>query len=285
MTAIPYARRVWHLLETLHAVTYFADECREANRTAGLRGFWMGYFGARAAPLGPVHAAVVTATFANFHPQMVARSLPDAWSYASPEHVLATRSEAAAAALRRIVPDVEVAAARSVPLLSRVVEAGVVAGRPLFAANRAVPPPDDPVAALWQAATALREHRGDGHVACLLTADLGGCDSHVMFAMGEGVPPALFRDSRGWTDDDWTDATARLEARGLVAEGRLTAEGDHLRAGIEARTDVLADAPYGVLTHAQRDELLAVLGRPARTVARSGVIPFPNPMGLPPTVS
>jgi hypothetical protein len=48
------ARALWHAIEPLHAVTYFAPECVEANRTLGLRGFWMGYFGARAAPLGEV---------------------------------------------------------------------------------------------------------------------------------------------------------------------------------------------------------------------------------------
>ncbi|MBW3618925.1 MAG: hypothetical protein KY461_01660 [Actinobacteria bacterium] len=281
MTETAYARRVWQLLETLHAVTYFADEAREANRAVGLRGFWMGYFASRAAPLGHVDAAVVTATFANFHPAMVARAIPDAWTFAPPATVVAARAPAAAAALRRAAPDVEDAARRALPLLARVVGAASSAGRPLFAANRAVAAPTDPVAALWQAATSLREHRGDGHVACLVGAGLSGCGIHVLFAADVGVPPALLRDNRGWSDDDWAAATMTLQARGLLAGGRVTAAGGQLRAAVEARTDDLAGAPYALLADDERAELLTVLARPARAVAAAGVIPFPNPMGLP----
>ena len=50
--------------------------CRDALSEAGLRGFWMGYFAARSAPMGPVAAPVVTATFFNFNPMMVERALP-----------------------------------------------------------------------------------------------------------------------------------------------------------------------------------------------------------------
>ena len=69
-----------------------ADPCRHLFRTGvprrvlrdvGLRGFWMGYpFVGRAAPLGAVGPAVVTATFFNFHPEMVRRAIPDAWLFA-----------------------------------------------------------------------------------------------------------------------------------------------------------------------------------------------------------
>ena len=48
------ARRMWRVLEPYHAVTYFSDESRQAFKDAGLRGFWMGYFAGRAAPMGPV---------------------------------------------------------------------------------------------------------------------------------------------------------------------------------------------------------------------------------------
>lgn len=281
MSGTPYARRVWQLLETLHAVTYFADECRDANREAGLRGFWMGYFGARSAPLGPVEPTVVTAAFANFSPDMVARSLPDAWTYASPAAVLEARASSAATALRRAAPGIEDVADRATSLLARVVEAGEPAGRPMFAANRAVPTPEDPVAALWQTTTSLREHRGDGHVACLVTAGLDGCGIHVLFAAATGTPTELLRDNRGWTDGDWAAATARLEQQGLVAGGTTTPAGDAVRGGIEARTDELAGAPYAALAADERTELLDLL-RPAATTVAAGVIPFPNPIGLPP---
>ncbi len=65
------ARQLWLRLETVNAVAYFCQECRDDPADAGLRGFWMGYFGCRAAPLGPVPASVVEATFYNFHPASI----------------------------------------------------------------------------------------------------------------------------------------------------------------------------------------------------------------------
>ena len=62
------ARTIWQQIEAVHAVVYFASEPAEAAKLAGLRGFWMGYFGFRAAPLGAVGPAAIVATFANFAP-------------------------------------------------------------------------------------------------------------------------------------------------------------------------------------------------------------------------
>ncbi|WP_370414225.1 hypothetical protein [Streptomyces fradiae] len=278
-----FARQAWQAMEPVHAVTYFAAECREANREVGLRGFWMGYFGARAAPLGAVAAGVVEAAFYNFHPAMVRRSVPDAWSYAAPEAVLRARAAGATAALRRVAPSAAGAAAELVPLLARVVAAADGAGRPLFAANRDVPAPDDPVGALWQATTTLREHRGDGHVALLAAEGLDGCEVHVLFAAAEGVPPATLRDNRGWSDTDWRSAATRLAARGLLAPtGTPTAEARALRAHLESRTDTLAVRPFlAALAPPEADRAVALLGVLADEILTSGTIPFPNPMGLP----
>ncbi|CAL9633267.1 SCO6745 family protein [Streptomyces sp. enrichment culture] len=277
-----YARAVWQVLEPLHAVTYFAPESREAARAVGLRGFWMGYFALRAAPLGAVRPGVVEAAFSNFHPAMVRRALPDAWGLASPEAVLRARADSATAALRRVAPSARDAAASVLPLLERVIAAADGAGRPLFAANRDVPVPEDPVGALWQAATSLREHRGDGHVAVLTAEGLDGCAAHVLFAAGEQVPVEVLRDNRGWSAQEWRSAADRLVARHLLTgAGALTPEGRALRAHIEARTDALAVRPYGVLAPDDASRLLRTLEPVTEQVLGSGVIPFPNPMGLP----
>ncbi len=84
MTSPATARRLWALGEPFHALTYFADECRTAAEATGLRGFWRAYFAMRAAPLGPVGAEVVTATFYNFAPAFVARRVPEVWAAAAP---------------------------------------------------------------------------------------------------------------------------------------------------------------------------------------------------------
>ena len=103
-TACIAARELWHRLEAVNAVLYFDDGPRQALAAAGFRGFWMGYFAARAAPMGPVAAPVVTATFFNFQPAMVDRAIPDAWSFGSPRGALDARRTSTAATLRRLLP-------------------------------------------------------------------------------------------------------------------------------------------------------------------------------------
>ena len=279
------ARRLWHGLEHVNAVAYFSAECIDAATTLGLRGFWMGYFGCRAAPLGTVGAGVVEATFYNFHPDRVRRAIPDAWAHASPTAIVDVRAAAAASALRRLLPEngaEQLADVVTEPMRSAV-EAADPAGRPLFAANRDLPRPEDPVADLWQTATTLREHRGDGHVALLAGAGLDGCEVHVMacaVATADATDPELYRQSRGWSDDDWDAAQERLASRGLVGnDGRATAAGSALHADIESRTDALAAAPFATLPDDVVDSVLPRLDDAARLVASD--LRFPNPMGLP----
>ncbi len=263
-------------VETLHAVTYFAPESTSAARDLGFKGFWMGYFGFRSAPLGAASPAVVAATFFNFHPSMIERALPDAWRCASPAAALDRRASAAAAALRDLVPGVEGIAAGCTDDLDALAAHVPVDGRPLGAANRALATRDDPVERLWQACTTLRELRGDAHVALLVGAGLDGCQSHVIAAAHKSIPVETLRDNRGWSESDWSEAEARLVAAGwLDASGALTIEGRRRRDEIESRTDDLAFATADGLA-----PLLDRLVEPARVVWSSGVIPTPNPMGL-----
>ena len=275
------ARALWVRFESVHAVTYFAPEARAAMAEVGLKGFWMGYFAGRAAPMGPVHAGLVDAVFFGFHPRMVRRAIPDAWSFASPEVVLAARTHAAAQALRRLAADVEPEAKAILPDLQAVVEGLDAAGRPLFAANRDLGFATDPVAHLWQLVTCLREHRGDGHVAALTASGLDGCEAHVLFVAAEGVPVETLRDNRGWSEDEWKAAGVRLQRRGLLdRNGAITVEGRDTRMAFEATTDRLARVATDRLGD-RTAEVLAVLDGLARSVVDSGEIPFPNPMGLP----
>lgn len=273
---------MWRCLEPVHAVTYFAPECRHQLDVVGMRGFWMGYFGARAAPLGAVGPGAVSAMFFNFHPSMVRRSIPDAWGYAIPASIVRARGLGAAQALVRICPDVGEQASSLVPLLQGAIDGADGSGRPLFSANRDLERADDPVDALWQACTALREHRGDGHVAALTGAGLDGCEALVLFARSEGVPGAVFRDNRGWSTDDWEAARSRLERRGLLTAEGISAAGSALRQSIEELTDELAAAAFSVLGPDERSTLLRGLGSVAATVTGADVVPFPNPIGLPP---
>src|SRR3954451_20679201 len=114
--------RVHRRLEPLHSHIYFAPETDEHLTASGLRAGRMGYFApepdehltatglrpgrmvyfaGRAAAMGAVGPGVVTATFFNFAPAIVARHIPRAWTLATPEQVLAARFAAARASLTR----------------------------------------------------------------------------------------------------------------------------------------------------------------------------------------
>ncbi|MFI0485397.1 hypothetical protein [Actinomadura sp. 9N215] len=273
------ARDFWVVLEPLHSVTYFSPECIDGNKDVGLKGFWMGYFGSRGAPLGPAPSGVIEATFYGFHPGRVRRAVPDAWTFASPENILRMREATAAKALRRLAQGFDEVAAEAVPRLRTAVEAADAAGRTLFAANRDLTLPDDPVAALWQLATTLREHRGDGHVAVLTAEGLNGLEANVLASAVGNVPVELLLQSRGWSREEWDEAAEALAARGLVDGEGATEAGRSLRADIERRTDALAVPPYRALN--DPGSLHRMLAPFTRAVVDGREMPFPNPIGLP----
>jgi Helix-turn-helix family len=271
------ARLMWTLYEPVHAVTYFAREARQSFEEAGLRGFWRGYFAGRAAPLGPVPAAPVIAAFFNFAPRMVARAIPDVWQRLPADDVLQVRAEGANAALARLTADQPAeAVAEAADLLEAVAMRLDHAGRVLGAANASLEPAPTPLDRLWQAATTLREHRGDGHVAALVATGLSGCEVLVWRAAYDLSRDAL-QPHRGWTDEEWAIAVARLIERGwLDATGRPTDTGVTMFREIEATTDrTAAEAWYEI----DVERLRAVL-TPIALACRSAM-PEVTPIGLP----
>ncbi|WP_018655143.1 SCO6745 family protein [Actinomadura flavalba] len=268
-----FARDMYTVIEPLSVVTYFSPESRAAYKEAGLRGYWMGYFAGRAAPLGAAGPGTVEALFHSFNARLVYRALPDAWSFASPQDVLTARWAGVAAALRRLVPDIEKIAEAVTAPLETVVAAADPTGRALFAANRDLPAPADPVARLWQATSALREHRGDGHVALLTADSLNGVEANrLAMAVREGTEQ-WYRESRGHSEEDWQQATETLRARGfLTEEGTATDTARTFHASLEHRTDTLAAPPYTALTNPH--EIREILRPAAQAVTASGELPF-----------
>jgi Helix-turn-helix family len=232
----------------------------------------------------------VAAAFFNFNPEMVSRAVPSCWEVVAPETLCRVRAIAAAEALAEVCDtDTRSALVSSLPLLRRAVAGCDGAGRVMAGANRALWPAiatalgTGGLGEAWQACTTLREHRGDGHVVALLTAGLGGLEAHVLAAGTRAVPVELLRDNRGWSPEEWDEAVRALRTRGLVhADGRATDEGRTLHAAVEERTDRLAEPPYAGLSDAALDELHGTLSACAAAVAGSGLVPYPNPMGLPP---
>jgi hypothetical protein len=274
---------MWQLLETIHALTYFATESVAALQATGLRGFWMAYFAARSAPMGPASVAVVEATFFNFSPRLVRRAIPDAWSFATPDAVLEARWAGAAGALSaHTTPHTASEVRRASELLSVALESLTTDGRALAAANAALPMPDDPLASLWQRTTTLREHRGDAHVAALVCAGLTGLEAHLTLVGAGVVSRAVIQDARGFTDAEWDAAHRGLVERDVLGEdGTLSVAGAEMRRAVEALTDSLALAPWAHLGEQGCDELEGALRPLAASISATGVIPALNPMGLP----
>jgi hypothetical protein len=268
---------MWQLLEPVHAVTYFDPTAREPLRLLGIEGFWAGYVIQRAAPLGPVGPALATASFFGFHPRRAAAVLPDAWLRLSPADALQARSDGAVTALKPHVGAVDELA----DLLWRAAEAADCEGRVLAAANQAIARPADALAALWQATTTLREHRGDGHVAALISHGIGPIEAmQLKVAAGESRGDDL-RLGRGWSEDEWAEAAHRLRLLGWVdADGALTRDGQRARSDVEAVTDGAAQKPWTALSGQEIDRAASLLEPIARAVWDSGVVPPSNPVGV-----
>ncbi|MGN6721018.1 MAG: SCO6745 family protein [Marmoricola sp.] len=279
----PVARHLYQLTEPIHAVVYFSPEPIAAMKAAGYRGYWMGYFAQRSAPLGEVSPELVHSIFYNFSWERVTGALPDAWTFAPPEIALQSRRESTAVTLRRLFGDLTEAPAfgEAVELLEKAAFAASLEGHPLYAANRALEVPTDPVERLWHATTLLREHRGDGHIAALMTAGITGRQSHVLHALTTGNPRDVYQLARDLGDDEWSALAGELQVRGVVDEdGQVTPEGRDLKAGIEDMTDELAAASYAVLTEKEQRALADALLPLVLTVVHSGEIPINSPMGL-----
>ncbi|MFJ8619189.1 hypothetical protein ACIRD4_25510 [Streptomyces clavifer] len=277
-------RRMWHLLEPLHAVLYFAPEA--FDEAAGLGHAvderWPSYFAWRAAPLGAAGAGRVTETFFGFSPAMIARYVPDGWSVASPEAVLAARTRAVDRTYRALFSDrvhgPEFAEAAG--LARRAARAADVTGRPLAEANAALPWPEAPHLVLWQAATVLREHRGDGHLRALVSAGLDPVESLVSFAAVGAARPEVF-ESRGWSGAEWSAARERLLERGLLEEdGTATDAGRALRTEVERRTDELATDPWSALEPTEQERLVELLGPLWVEVLSSRLLPSETTLGI-----
>lgn len=269
------ARRLHELTEPIAVVTYLADEPADAVVALGVGNGWDAYFAGRAAPFGrEAPAEVVDALFYSFAPGEVARHIPRVWERVTPAAANAARQDGSVAALRRLL-----GAALDTPSVRRAGDtmlaaaaAAPTAGRALFAAVRSLPVPTEPVARLWHGANLLREHRGDSHVAALVTAGIGGTEAHVLHALALGMAAHEF-GRIGHLPRAQLDAVVDgLRERGLVdAEGRFTDDGRQLKERIEALTDELAASAYATLEPTELDQLIADLEPLAATLVAAGM--------------
>ncbi len=272
----------------LHAFIYFSPEAAEHYAKLGVEGR-SGYFGSRTAAMGPLPTEMVIATFYNFSPDLVVPSMDGMWDRISARDLQTARWRGAKqvldAVVRPAMTDDDIDAA--LDIAERVVGSLNWSGRPLAAGNAAALADletgdlaSDRLLRLWQLVTVIREWRGDGHIALLLTAPLDGAECTVVSEVMTGRR-GVVQKSRAWSDVDWTAAVDRLTERGwLDDQGDLTDHGRDSRAEIEAATnrdsvrlwaavgndealrfgDLIAPATKALLAA----NYFAAIGRPAR---------------------
>ena len=257
------ARRMFGLVEPIGMIPYSADEPNEAMFALGFTNFWDTYFAGRAAPLGrDVPAEVVDALFYNFAPGEVARHIPKVWRTTTPDAAIEARRQGCANALRRILGDLVDTAdfSRATELLLKAATSAPCDGRPMYAALRALPVPDDVVVRMFHAASLLREHRGDGHIVALMSEGIGGLEAHALFALSMDIPAEKFGRLHHLPAAQIAAVVDGMRARGLIgADGWLTDEGRAVHQRVEDRTDDLAATPYESLDSAEMEELIALL--------------------------
>ncbi|MCW2789207.1 MAG: hypothetical protein JWQ91_3225 [Aeromicrobium sp.] len=265
-------RSFWFAVETIHHVVYFSPDSKAAFEEVGLRGYWMGYMASRSAALGTPGAEVVVAAFHGFAPRLVHRALPTAWTLASRDDILEARYALARATIAPGVAGVDLAA------LATGLQAALpgldLSGRPLAAGHVGLPAPEDDLGAVWHAATALREYRGDSHVAVLTAAGIDGPQANVL-AEAAGLAMPGQQQLRGWDDVEWEAAAAALRERGWIdGANAITEAGALARTQIEADTDraTLAGIGADAVKHLGSVADLAVAA--SKGIAASGADPF-----------
>jgi hypothetical protein len=277
---VTYARRCAQALNALHSIPYFTDDLGAELAPFGVTDHSSVYLAGRAAPLGVTDPAVVTAVFNSFAPGLVSARLPGLWQDVSPARAIEARQAAAGAALRRLLGDELIHSAdmaEAAKLATVAATAGQVPGRPLYAANTALEQPEPPHLALWHAATMLREHRGDGHVAVLGHFEITGVAALVIdCASAHGMDKQIVMPQRGWSADQWAAAQERLEDRGLIRpDGTLTSRGATVRDQVERETSRLDRQPYEALGAAATEKLATFVHDLVHRAAQRDVFPPP----------
>ncbi len=266
------ARTLRNVTEPIAASVYFAPEAHQRYEELGLN-YFEGYFCSRGACLGRAPWSVITAAFAAFKPEAVDRAVTSGWEKTGPDALLAAREAGATAQLERLLgatadgADVRLAT----EILYSMTDGVDLSGRALYAGLSVLDRPESTFGALWRAADLVREHRGDGHIAAWIP-HVDSTEITVMTELSWGIPPRTYVFTRGWSEDEVDAAYGRLETRGLVADGALTAEGKALREHIERTTD---DATRATLERlgSRADELVALLAPWAEAIVAGNGYP------------
>ena len=266
------ARALRNVTEPIAAGVYFAPEAQTEYRALDLD-YFESYFCSRSACLGAAPWSVVCAAFAAFKPAAVKSAVTAGWSKSTPKALLRARELGATGQLERLLGDIasETDVARATEILYRMTDGVDPSGRALYAGLSILDRPTTPFGALWRAADLVREHRGDGHIAAWIP-HVDSTEITVMTELAWGIPPRSYVYTRGWNEEEVDAACERLRARGIIADGALTAEGTELRDHIERTTDLATRAVVDRLGD-DAAELIALLDPWADAIVVGGGYP------------
>jgi hypothetical protein len=242
------ARALAGALEPVAGQVYFSPECHEGYEALGFAGSpgsflevaapdGPAYFCSRGSVMGQVPGEVIAAAFGVFNPAVVVPAVAYGWTVTDAPTVCEARTAGAVGQLRRILGASPDGLGRANDLLARAVAPLRPEGRPLYGGLASLGLPGDPLADAWRRADMLREYRGDSHVSAWTTAGFDATEIGLITELYWGVPARTYVRSRAWSDADLDAAEARLAARGLVADGGLTADGRSEREAVERATD------------------------------------------------
>ncbi len=202
--------------------------------------FFDAYVWGRAFPMGEPSGAVVASAFAAFEPGLIAGIYDRARGLMSRDDVHRITFDATAESLRSTLGADSADAVASVGArLAEVVGGLDPTGRPLFTGVASLDWPEDPYGKLYQACLALREHRGDAHVAAYIGAGFDPIQMNVLTELWLGYPMGEYSGTRAWPEETTAAALDDLRNRGLLDGDTLTAEGHSAREAIEATTDAM----------------------------------------------
>lgn len=230
------ARRLRDAVEPIATVSFWAEPAYDAYSALGLD-FLTGYVWSRSSVLGEAEPGVVAAAFGVFEPGAVAGLLAAAREACSLQQVRGAREAAAVTALRETIGAEPEALETTATALREAALCADVAGRPLYAGTKDQPVPTDPHAALWHAATLLRECRGDSHLGACVAAGLTGLEANLLTELWVGYPPLSYAGSRAWSAEAMAAAQESLRTRGLLEGEALSSAGRALRERVEESTD------------------------------------------------
>lgn len=231
------ARRLRDALEPVSMHVVWGPLVHERLAAHGMD-FFDAYVWGRSFPMGEPTGAVVASAFAAFEPGLISGIYDRARGLLGRDDMYLTTWDAASESLRETLGDeVEASAARVAEALAACVDSLDPTGRPLFTGVAALDWPSDPFGKLYQACLALREHRGDGHVAAYTAAGFRPIEMNVLTELWLGYPLGEYSGTRAWPEEATAAALSGLRGRGLLDGDELSPEGLAIRNAIEDTTD------------------------------------------------